>query len=232
MKRFFFCILSLVLLVGCQGQDVSHFWDTHSIDDADIQAAEDQFAIFAEKAVAAPEADALTAMDGLFDHLLRDTVGYYIYSDWMDAAFYNLLSPCRNAPLYSKAVERMVTDGILNASEYGPFLQRRDWIQYNRQGEQATVPGISSFDERTLVLVLDLGCSSCRQALEKLNSDSRWTGLRRMAVCCGYGPRPDVPGWEYLFPEDASAIFDPRLTPIFFVVAPGGKVESPYALAL
>ena len=232
MKRFFFCILSLVLLVGCQGQDVSHFWDTHSIDYSDILAAEDQFAIFAEKAVAAPEADALTAMDGLFDHLLRDTVGYYIYSDWMDAAFYNLLSPCRNAPLYSKAVERMVTDGILNASEYGPFLQRRDWIQYNLAGGKATVPGLSDFDVRTLVLVLDKSCPSCREALERMAADPQWDGAAKVAVCLGFGPNPTVPGWEYLSPENAMTVFDIHLTPVYFVVSADGTVEIPYQLAL
>ena len=232
-KRAFTLLLLILTLVSCQEQGIRAFWKTHSIDYSDIDAAEDQFADFAEQAVAAPEKDALAALDDLFDKLKRDTVAYYIYSDWMSAAFYNLLSPCRNAGLFSRAVERMVADGIVSPGTVEPFLRQRDWIQYNQQGELATVPGITSFDERTLVLVLDVGCTSCRQALETVGGDPRWTNVRRVAVCCGYGPRPDVPAWEYLFPDEkAATVFDPRLTPIYFVVAPGGNVELPYTLAL
>lgn len=232
MKPSFTFILCLALLAGCQVSDVGDFWNTHSIDCSDMRAAEDQFADFAELAVQAPESEALAAMDLLFDKLQQDTVAYYIYSEWADAAFYSPLSPCRSAVLYSKAVDRMVTDGILQDYECRTYLQRREWILYNQPGEQATVPGWSSFDTRTLVLVLDLGCPSCREALQKLAADPLWDGTRKVAVGLGRGPRPAVEGWDYLFPENASAVFDIRLTPIYFVVAADGTVESGYALAL
>ena len=162
MKRIFTAVLCLALLAGCRASGVGEFWNTHSIDYSDIHAAEEQFADFAELAVAAPEAEALTALDALFDKLKQDTVAYYVYAEWMDGAFYNLLSPCRNPVLYGKAVDRMVADGILTENDYAPYLRRREWIGYNLEGTQAFVPGMSSSDARSLVLVLDLGCPSCR----------------------------------------------------------------------
>ena len=232
MKRTIALIGMLLALLACEREGIRSFWKTHSIDYSDYSAAEDQFAEFAEQAVAAPEKEALAALNLLFNQLKKDTVAYYIYADWASGAFYNLLSPCRNAPLFSKCVERMVSDGVMTRGACEPFLHQREWIQYNLAGEPATVPGLASFDQRTLVLVLDLGCSSCRQALESAGEDPEWAGVRRVAVGCGYGPHPSVPGWEYLYPENATAVFDPRLTPIYFVVAPGGKVETPYSLAL
>ena len=232
MKHLSTFVLSLAFLAGCQVTDVSTFWNTRDIDYSDIRAAEDQFADFAELAVRAPEQDALQALDVLFDKMKQDTVAYYIYSDWMDGAFYNPLSPCRHATLYSKAVERILSDGILDEHECDPFLQKREWIGFNQQGTKAIVPGISRFDTRTLVLVLDLGCPSCREALETLAADPRWEGVKRMAIGLGYGPEPAVPGWEYLFPENAAAVFDIHMTPVYFVVAADGTVESDYTLAL
>ena len=149
----------------------------------------------------------------------------------MDGAFYSLLSPCRNAALYSRAVDRMLSDAVLDRNDCEPFLNKRDWIQYNRPGTPATVPGYA-FTEPTLVLVLDLSCPSCRKALETLSQDPAWAEVRRVAVCCGYGPHPEVPGWDYLFPEDAATVFDPHLTPIYFLVAADGTVERGYAPAL
>ena len=232
MKRLTAAILCLALLAGCRAPGVGDFWNTHSIDYSDIHAAEDQFADFAELAASAPEEDALAALDQLFDRLKQDTVAYYIYSEWMDGAFYNLLSPCRNAALYGKAVERIAGDGILDTNECGPYLQRREWIQYNLEGTKAVVPGWAGSDARTLVLVLDLGCPSCREALEKLSADPQWSDVKKLAVGLGYGPEPAVPGWDYLFPEIGPAVFDIRMTPVYFVTAADGTVERGYTLAL
>ena len=232
MKSTLTSVLCLALLAGCQAAGVGQFWNTHSIDYSDIRAAENQFADFAELAVSAPEEEALAALDVLFDKLKQDTVGYYLYSEWMDGAFYNLLSPCRNVTLYGKAVDRIVADGILQPYECEPFLQRREWIQYNQEGAKAFVPGLSRFDARTLVLVLDLGCPSCREALETVAADPQWSGFEKLAVGLGYGPKPEVPGWEYLFPENGAAVFDIHMTPIYFVAAADGTVESGYTPAL
>ena len=232
MRSSFTAVLCLALLTGCQAAGVGNFWEKHSIDYTDIRAAEDQFADFAELAAAAPAEEAYAALDDLFDRLKQDTVAYYIYSEWMEGAFYNLLSPCRSAALYGKSVDRIVADGVLTENDYAPYLRRREWIGYNLEGAQAFVPGMSSFDTRTLVLVLDLGCPSCREALEKLGNDPQWEGIRKLAVGLGYGLHPEVPGWEFLFPENGTAVFDIGMTPVYFVVAADGTVERGYALAL
>lgn len=232
MKKTAELILCLALLAGCQASGIRGYWDNVPLLENDIEASQDRFAQFAELAVDSPEEDALAAMDLLFDRLVQDTVAYYIYSEWLQSAFYSPLSPCRNPLLYDKAVERIVADGILNTDECEPFLRTREWLQYNREGEKATVPGLSQTDTRTLVLVLDMSCPSCRQALETLAQDPQWNDCKKVAVCMGYGPQPSVPGWEYLSPENASAVFDIHMTPVYFVLAADGTVESAYAPAL
>jgi hypothetical protein len=129
-------------------------------------------------------------------------------------------------------VERLVSDGILTENEYAPFLRRLEWMQLNTEGSPAMVPGCSHFDTRTLVLVLDLGCPSCREALEKLGAAPEWNGVRKIAVGLGNGPQPTVPGWEYLSPENGNACFDLHSSPAYFVVAAGGVVEKGYTPAL
>ena len=203
MRSSFTAVLCLALLAGCRASGVGDFWNTHSIDYSDIHAAEEQFADFAELTIPAPEEDALAALDVLFDKLKQDTVAYYLYSEWMDGAFYNLLSPCRNATLYGKAVDRMAADGILTPNEM--------------------IPG-ETYE--------NMSCPSCREALEKLSADPQWNGVKKTAVCLGYGPEPAVPGWNYLFPENGSAVFDIHMTPVYFVTAPDGTVERGYTLAL
>ena len=233
MRRSTVIFLLLAVLAGCrENANVADFWNTHSIDYSDIDAAQDQFARYAEQAVAAEKTDALASMDVLFDRLKEDEVGYYVYTDWMDGAFYSPLSPCRDAALYGKAVDRIVTDGILSEREYARFLQNLKWINYNKEGDTATVPGVELDGRRTLVLLLDLGCPSCREALTVLAEKPEWSDVRRVAVVCAPGPDPDVPGWDYYFPEDATDVFDPGLTPMYFVISADGVVESTYKPAL
>lgn len=231
MKYILNIILCLVLLAGCQAGNVASFWDGRSVAVEDIAASEEQFADFVSAAAKAPSQDALHAMDVLFDKLKEDAVDYFIYAEWMNA-FYDILSPCRSALLYGKAVERLVSDGILTENEYAPFLRRLEWMQLNTEGSPAMVPGCSHFDTRTLVLVLDLGCPSCREALEKLGAAPEWNGVRKIAVGLGNGPQPTVPGWKYLFPENGNACFDLHSSPAYFVVAAGGVVEKGYTPAL
>lgn len=232
MRRWTAILLLATLLSGCREGDIRDYWNVYGIDYTDVEAAQDRFAIFAEKAVAAPQADALDAIDILFDKLKEDEVAYYLYTGWVDGAFYTPLSPCRNAALYAKAVERMTTDGILSPSACAPYIQRSRWIEYNREGAQATIPGFVPDGRRMLVLVLDMSCPTCREALTALAAAPEWADILRVAVCCGYGPQPDVPGWDYLFPENAADVFDPQMTPVYFVVSAEGTVETSYTLAL
>ena len=218
-------VMMALSVTACEEPEIVRFWDTHSIDYSDIKAAEYQFADFAEQAVAAPEKDAFKAIDVLYNHLKKDEVAYYIYSDWMEAAFYNLLSPCHSPALFQKAVSRIVKDGIIPEGTRDPFVQKGEWSRYNAQGAAATVPGVV-FHDRTLVLVLDKSCPSCREALSLLLE--KWPDIRRVAVCCGYGPEPSVEGWEYVQADSSNPVFDPRMTPIYFVVASDGTVEVSY----
>ena len=187
MNRIWGILLCLTLLPGCRTESILTFWNTHSIDYSDVSAAQDQFAEFAEKAVASDEAEAIASLDVLFDKLKEDEVAYYLYSNWFDGAFYNPLSPCRNAALYSKAADRIVSDGILTASDAARFIQNKEWIMLNRVGSKAVIPGVPDINTRTLVVVLDPGCPSCRNALASLASDPQLGQLRRVAVCCGFG---------------------------------------------
>lgn len=222
----------LAFLTGCQNLGVIEYWQENSIDYSDIDAAQDRFAVFAEKAVAAKEADATAALDVLFDKLKEDEVAYYLYTDWMDGAFYSPVSPCRSAVLYAKAVQRMMSDGIMSKSDCLPYLQRLEWLQYNQTGSEAAIPDVVLDGRRTLVLVLDLSCPSCREALKALTADRRWSKVRKVAICCGYGPEPIAPEWELYYPENPTEIFDPELTPVFFVVSKDGVVESTYKPAI
>jgi hypothetical protein len=56
--------------------------------------------------------------------------------------------------------------------------------------------------------------------------------MDKVAVGLGYGPKPEVPGWEYLFPENGTTVFDMHMTPVFFVVSADGTVESGYTPAI
>ena len=232
MKRKIFPLFALLLLALSCGNDVVDYWARHGIGYDDVDAACDRFAVFAEKAVAAKEEDALAAMDNLFDLLKEDEVAYYLYTDWMDAAFYSPLSPCRSAAMYAKMNERLSSDGILSENDCAEYRLKLEWIRKNCEGSPAEAPDVCFDGQRTLVLVLDLGCPSCREALGALSSNPEWDGVRRIAVCCGFGPEPILPGWEYVYPEYPTDVFDPGLTPVYFVVAEDGTVESSYKPAV
>lgn len=225
-------LLSLALLFSCGRPGVKGYWDAHGLDYSNVLLAQDRFGEFCERAVAAPREEARKELDHLFDLLLQDTVAYYLYTEWIGSAFYSPLSPCRNAVLFSQAVQRMVQDGVLNQDECEPLIRQREWALLNIPGEPALVPGVALDGRRTLVLVLDLSCPSCREALELLAASPEWARVRRVAIGCGEGPQPAVPGWEYVFPDNAAAFFDPQLTPVYYVVSPDGTVEASYTLVL
>ena len=240
MGRSFTPLLLALALLSCgnpvkspapssvEDEQPGSYWASHPIDISDIRAAEDRFAIFAELAVAAPEEEAVAGLDSLFNRLkAEDEVAYYVYSEWMESAFYNPFSPCRNAVLFSHAVDRIASDGVFSPDECEPLLQKKEWISLNREGEKAVIPQADPEGRSTLVLVLDLSCPSCREALDILGEDPSWEGFRHLAICGG-GSVPDVPQWEFSCPENFSAIFDIRMTPVFYVIGPDGVVTQGY----
>lgn len=230
MKRIAELILVLALFAGCQGKDLRSYWDDVPLLEDNVRDSEDRFAEFAELAVKAPREEAAAALDRLFDRLKENEVAYFVYSDWMSAAFYNPYSPCRNFFLFNKAVDRIFSDGIISEGDCPYLLQQREWMSYNLAGNRAVVPGVE-FGEKTLVLVLNLSCPSCRDAIRKMDKEGSWRGLRKVAVCCGWGPAPENEGWEIVMnPDHASEVFDIEMSPFYFVVGSDGVVETTYTI--
>ncbi len=243
MKRFLLIPVAAVLLLvpGCKQSgkesapaDVRTFWDGKTLLEEDYRTSEDRFADFAEAAVNAPLEEAIAALDGLFDRLKEenDEVTYYIYAEWMAAAFYDIFSPCRNAALYDHAVDRMEADGILPPYDCEPYRQKSDWMKVNCPGEKATLPEPDPEGRNTLVLVMNLSCPTCHDALNRLAGLTEWADARHLALCCGFGPIPEVTGWEYRRVENAGAYFDIHMTPCYYIIDPDGVVLHPYAPAL
>jgi hypothetical protein len=198
----------------------------------DIRVSENRFTKWAEKIVKEPIDEAYTSVDALFERLRKDTVAYYVYSDWMIAAFYSVQSPCRNPGIFTYAAQKIITDGVMTPDECAQYAKLLDWALTNRQGEKAIIPAPVAPGQRTLVLVLDLGCPSCREALDKLSEAQEWKDTRKVALGLGFGNLPDAPGWEIYRPENGNAVFDIHLTPVYYVVSPDGIVEKSYTLAL
>lgn len=228
-KQLILSTVCLAILAGCHSGGIRGYWDNAPLLDADITVSEDRFARFAELTVKASPEDALMEMDNLFNRLSENEVAYYLYPEWLDGAFYSIYSPCRNYLLYSRAVERIVTDGILPMDECEQYIRRREWFSYNLVGERATVPSFVPDGRRTIVMVLDLGCSSCRQTLETM-SDMK--DVRKVALGLGRGPVPETPGWEFIRSQDLDAIFDIHQTPAYFIVSEDGNVETTYTPAI
>lgn len=228
MKRFAAVLVILLSLSGCKDGDILNYWERNGIEYGDIKAAQKRFTAFAVQAAAAPVQDAEAAIDGLFDMLQTDTVAYYIYSEWMTVTFYSPFSDCRSPALFAKVAQRLRSDGIYSEYDCFPLSLKSEWMSFNLPGERATVPSVTLDGRRTLVLVLDQGCPSCRAHLGELVSRPEWKDVRRVALCIGSGPAPEVPGWEYFFPQEPSAFFDPEQTPLYYVVSSDSLVEIPY----
>jgi len=233
-------ILNCVMLVsGCHsagngpGAAISGYWKDKTLLEEDIRVSQNLFADFAEIAANAPFEEAEAALGLLFDRLkAEDEVAYYIYSEWMEGAFYNPYSSCRNVGLFTYAVDRIVSDGVMNPDEYAPMLQKRDWMNINKEGETAVYPQADPQGRSTLVLVLDLSCPSCREALTRLREKPEWNDARHLAICCGDGSIPEVPGWEYQTMKDHEAVFDIKMTPVYYVIDGSGVVTQSYTPAL
>lgn len=223
-------LIALALLPGCKTREsgVKGFWDEVPLIEEDIHISEDRFADFAELAVDSPEKDALAALDKLFDRLSEDEVAYYVYSGWMEEAFYSVLSPCRNYALFSHAVQRMNEDAVIDEYTRERLLRDVAWMEYNQVGSPAIIPGVATPASRTLVLLLDVGCPSCRDALERMTSDPQWKDLSHVAVLFGLGSKPDMEGWDSISLAHPEAIFDPGFTPVYFIVSADGLVEQSY----
>ena len=228
MKRIAAVLVILLSLSGCKDGGIIDYWERNTIAYDEVRAAQKRFAVFAEMAAAAPEQEARAALDTLFNILQTDTVAYYLYGEWMSVTFYSPFSPCRSSSLFAKVVERLSSDGIYSDYDCFSLNLKKEWMSVNLKGTPAVVPSVALDGRRTLVLVLDQGCPSCRAHLGELASRPEWKDVRRVALCIGSGIEPAVPGWEYFFPDEPSSYFDPEQTPVYYVVSPDSLVEITY----
>jgi len=235
MKRLTAIVILLSLLTGCRSSGVRGFWDDVDIcvTSSNFDEAQDRFADFAELAVAAPTEEACAELDALLDKLRADEVSYYVYEEWMEGAFYNFLSPCRNVSLFNHALDRLLADGIMR-DQMDRLLNLKYYNSINLKGQKCTIPPLHDVTgakvevpagQATTILVVDASCRTCAAALSTLVS----TEGRHVAICFGRLDPPQVPGWEYCFSSDVYDTFDTEAAPFYFTVDASGVVTTPYS---
>ena len=237
----------LALLSGCKSAgekrqaELLSFWSGKPLLEQNIGDSEERFADFAELAVTVPEDCAKAAIDSLFERLNQDEVAYYIYAEWLGGAFYSFLSPCRNCNLFKYAADRILKEEVLDDYVLDNIKRMRTACTTNRRGSEMLLPrttddeGIDTFiitGPKTLFLVVDLSCPSCREALNKLGDDPQFRGAWHVALCSGPGKLPDTPGWSYFRVPNPEEVYDLAAAPFYFVVDADGKIETEYTFAL
>ena len=240
-------IFCLALLSGCKcsGEksqtDITSFWNGIPLLEENIQNSEDRLADFAELAVAAPEEKAKAAIDSLFLRLNEDEVAYYVYAEWFIGAFYHFLSPCRNCDLFTYTADKILQEQVLDSNILDKYERMRTACTTNRKGTQLTLPAVYDADgspidiphgQRTLFLVLDLTCPSCREALQRMEDDPKYWDAWHIALCSHPGPLPDTPGWTYFRVRSPEVVYDLAAAPFYFVAGADGTIEIEYTSAL
>ena len=235
IAHFLTLILAAALAVSCSG-GIAGFWDKGdlSVDRSNYRAQQDRFAEFAELTAGAPEKEVYTALDRMFDRLLADTVSYYIYADWVQAAFYNIYSPTQNAGIFEYAAARMLADDIMPDNIEELEKQRR-YNGLNLAGSHCILPELKTPDGETLevpggepcvILVINPSCRSCASSLSALSEQPG----RHIAICFGSPVVPDSPAWEYCYATDLKSVFDVDAAPLWFAVDAEGTVTTPYSI--
>ncbi len=230
-RRAAYVIVMLsILLAGCNNRSIlAGFWDDAglTVTEDNYYEVQDRFARFAELLTEAPAPEAAEALESLFDKLQGNEVDYIIYSEWMEYAFHNYYSPCRNIALFGTAVRRIESDGILSPEEVGHLRKLEALDRLNRAGDRCTLPEGAEAEGPALYLVLDLDCRTCREALAGLAGTH--PEAEHIALCFGYSPIPDIPGWKYLRPEGLQDIFELEAAPFWFLTDADGTVLSTYS---
>ena len=146
----------------------------------------------------------------------------------MESAFHNYMSPCRNPDLFGEAVEHFAADSILSREEVERLRGLAAQDRFNRPGEPCTVPDGAEAAGPALYLVLNLDCRTCLQSLAALAGEH--PEAEHIALCFGWNPVPEVPGWKYLKPEGMNDIFELEAAPFWFLTTADGKVDIPYSM--
>ena len=217
----------MTIISGCRSDSgIRNYWAERTPDIGDIEAAEEEFTDFAELAVRAPEADAFRAVDQLLRKASKDEITFIIYTDWIARGFGLVASPCYSAPIFTHAAKTILSKKILDSYLTGEYKTRLEFCSHNKVGDKAELPLDLPLEGRTLVLVVDQDCPSCRKAMDRLASAHE--GVRLVALCCGHGALPGVSGWDCLrLPQDQK-IFDAGQSPFYFIVGADGIVEQTY----
>ena len=232
--------LAIVLLVasasiisGCRNNSgVRGYWSSRTLDVDHYEAAEEEFADFVELAAAAPQADAFAAVDQLLKKARKDDVAYIIYADLIMRGFSSIGSPCRSCPIFLHAADNILSHGIPSGDMAMRYQKRRELCLHNNVGKAAEFPKLVGgaaleISRRTVVLVVDQDCSTCRQSMQRFSSE-KWEGSALVALCYGHGPLPELEGWECYQMSRSQTLLDTSEAPLFYVVSPDGKVEISY----
>lgn len=234
MKTFVLALIaSAAIISGCRDNTgVRGYWSSRDLNLDNYAAAEEEFTDFVELAFAAPEKDAFSAVDMLLQKARKDDVTYLVYADLIIRGFSSIGSPCRSCPIFLHAADNVLSHGLPSGDMTLRYQKRRNLCLHNNVGEVAEIPELAGHDSldisgRTLILVVDQDCSTCRQSLERFDSD-KWAGTTLIALCCGHGPIPERPGWKCYQMSRSQTLLDTRETPFFYVISLEGKVEIPY----
>ena len=228
-----FC--ALALFSACSPRSVAGYWKDGVPDvREDMGKVRSSFREFASLASKSGPDEASAELGRLLDALSRDTVAYYVYTDLAASAFYPLESPFRSDTLMGTLAGRLTTDWVLTPSDAAPYLEMYAFTLLNRKGAPARLPHLRTLEGRPLtisgedavVAVIDLSCPQCRDALQRCPARP---SERKIAVCMGSGPGPELPDWEVCIPEaDAHEIFDIAQTPFYFRTGGDGTVSQTY----
>ena len=223
-------MLALLISACNGGSELAGYWGEEgvTVTESNYRETQDRFARFAELLVAAPQEEAADALGDLFKRLRDDEVAYFVYAEWIEAAFHNYFSPCRNTELFDVAVRHFSSDGILGKEEVARLQKLSAMDKLNLRGERCTLPEGASADGPALYLVLDLDCRTCLQSLAAM-ADVH-PEAEHIALCFGYSRTPEVPGWKYLRPDGMKDIFELAAAPFWFLTDAEGTVSIPYSM--
>ena len=234
MRHFVLALAAIAVIIsGCRDNTgVRGYWSSSDLNLDNYDAAEEEFADFVELAYAAPEKDAFAAVDMLLKKARKDDVTYLVYADLIMRGFSAIGSPCRSCPIFIHAADNMLSHGIPSGDMTERYKTRRELCFHNGVGDDAEIPELADsakidFGCRTLILVVDQDCSSCRQSMDRFSTE-KWNGTALVALCHGHGPLPERPGWECHRMSRKQTLIDTRETPLFYVISPDGKVEITY----
>ena len=221
-------ILALALLSGCSSNnDIRGFWNSKDVivTESNYREQRERFADFAVLATSGVEKDAKRGLDALFAKLRNDEVSYYVYEEWMEAAFYSIHSPTHSPALFEHAAARIESDGMM-PDQAERIRRLRYYNSLNQAGSHCTLPPGVPAEGPATILVVDASCRTCTGALSAVGSAREG---RSIAIYFGTPETPSVSGWDYFYCPPANGYFDTQAAPFYFVIDAQGIVTQSYS---